>query len=134
MWDLVSYSVQQNIISEHEGDPVTVVGYFRHALHGIRRKEVQTLLDGIPGLTVNWIAVHVGKGGSLASNTEYQEFLAASTKDTDGVDSNLNQRIRVDVLGNSDASPQKQGVKLFPDSMLFSFSTHQSAAGGITSC
>ncbi len=111
VWDLVVYSVRLNIISKHAGDPVTVVGYFRHVLHGIRRKEVQTLLEGIPGLTVNWIAVHVGKGGSLASNTEYQKFLAASTKDTDGADSNPNQRIRVDVWGTSYAAPQKRGVK-----------------------
>ena len=133
-YDLVSYSVQRNILSEHASVAVPVVGYFRHGSENLRRREVQGMLHGIPGLTVNWNAVHVGKGGSLASNTEYQEFLAASTKDTNGVDSNLNQRIRVDVLGNSDAVPQKQGVKLFQDSMLFSFSTHQSAAGGITSC
>ncbi len=47
----------------------------------------------------------------IESNIEYQEFLAASTKVNDGADSNLNQRIRVDVRGTSDAAPQKRGVK-----------------------
>ena len=40
-WDLVSYSVQRNIISEHARDPVPVVGYFRHVSQGIRRRDVQ---------------------------------------------------------------------------------------------
>ena len=69
------------------------------------------MLDCIPGLTVNWNAVHVGKGGSLASDTDYKAFLAASTKDEDGADLNQNLRIRVDVRGSSDAAPKKRGVK-----------------------
>jgi hypothetical protein len=91
-YDLVSYSVQRNILSEHARDPVPVVGYFRHRSENLRRREVQDMLNGFPGLTVNWSAVHVGKGGSLASNTEYQAFLDASTMDKDGADSNQNKR------------------------------------------
>ena len=111
VWDLISYSVQRNIISEHARDSVPVVGYFRHVSHGIRQKEVQSMLDGIPGLTVNWHAVRLGHGSSLASNTDYQEFLAASTKAEDGADSNQNLWIRVDVQGSSDAAPKKRGAK-----------------------
>jgi hypothetical protein len=60
---------------------------------------------------VNWIAVHVGKGGSLASKTEYQAFFAASTKDEDGADPNQDKWIRVDVQGSSDAAPKKRGPR-----------------------
>jgi hypothetical protein len=108
-YDLVSYSVQRNVSSEHEQDHIPVVGYLRHGSDNMRRREVQGLLDGIPGLTVNWHAVRLGPGSRLASNTEYQEFLAASTKDEDGSDSNQNKRIRVDVRGSSDAAPKKRG-------------------------
>jgi hypothetical protein len=110
-WDLVSYSVERNIFSEQARASVPVIGYFRHGSDNMRRREVQGMLDGIPGLTVDWNAVHVGKGGSLASNPEYQAFLAASTKpeDKDGADSNQNLRIRVDVRGTSDAAPKKRG-------------------------
>ena len=85
-WDLISYSVQRSVVSEHARDPVPVVGYFRHVSQCIRWREVQGMLDGIPGLTVIWNAVHVGKGGSLASDTDYKAFLAASTKAEDGAD------------------------------------------------
>ena len=70
-WDLVSYSVQPRLeqiffpelaVSYH----IPVVGYFRHGSDNMRRRDVQGMLDGIPGLTVNWSAVHVGQGGSLA--------------------------------------------------------------------
>ena len=61
-YDLVSYSVQRKIFSQHARDPVPVVGYFRHGSDNMRRREVQGMLDGIPGLTVNWHAVRLGPG------------------------------------------------------------------------
>ncbi len=106
-WDIALYSVQRNIISEHTGAPVTMVGYFWTESRDIRRKEAQTLLDGIPGLTVNWNAVQVGKVGLLASDTDYRAFLAVSTMDKDCADSNQNLKIRVDVRGISYAVPKK---------------------------
>ena len=60
-----------------------MVGYFRHGSDKMRQKDVQSMLDGIPGLTVNWHAVRLGPGSRLASNTDYQAFLAASTKAED---------------------------------------------------
>ena len=108
-YDLISYSVQREIFSEHARGPLPVVGYFRHRSDNMRQKDVQSMLDGIPGLTVNWHAVRLGPGSRLASNTDYQAFLAASTKAEDGADSNQNLRIRVDVRGTSDAAPKKRG-------------------------
>ena len=108
-WDLISYSVQRNIFCEHARDSVVVIGYFRHGSETVRQRDVQVMLDGIPGLTVNWHAVRLGQGSRLASNKEYQDFLAASTKDEDGADSNQDKRIRVDVQGSSDAAPKKRG-------------------------
>jgi hypothetical protein len=66
-WGLISYSIQRNIVSKH----VHVVGYFRHGSENPRLKEVQGMLNGIPGLTVNWIAVHDGvcSEKSLSSTT-----------------------------------------------------------------
>jgi hypothetical protein len=52
-WDLILYSAQQNMFFEHAIDSVLVIGYFRLGLETIRRKVVQGMLDGIPGLTVN---------------------------------------------------------------------------------
>ena len=76
-----------------------MIGYFRHGSGTVRQRDVQAMLDGIPGLTVNWHAVRLGPGSRLASNGEYQDFLAASTKDEDGADSNQDKRIRIDVEG-----------------------------------
>ena len=86
-----------------------MVGYFRHGSDNMRQKDVQSMLDSIPGLAVNWHAVRLGPGSRLASNTDYQAFLAASTKAEDGADSNQNLRIRVDVRGSSDAAPKRRG-------------------------
>ena len=107
-FDLFSYSVPRNICNEHgicSRFPVT--GYLRHGSRAMRRREVQGMLDGIPGLTVNWSAVHTGSGGSLASNAEYKMFLEKSTKDSLNPDTNL--RIRVDVSERTDAPAKKRG-------------------------
>ena len=47
-------------------------------VHSQRQTAVQGLLGGIPGLTVNWTAIHVSRGGTLESSAEYQAFLTAS--------------------------------------------------------
>ena len=75
-----------------------MIGVFRN-VHSQRRTAVQGLLSGIPGLTVNWTAIHVSRGGTLESNAEYQAFLASSTKESMNRDPNL--RIRVDVNGRT---------------------------------
>ena len=103
-WDLVSYSVQRNILSSQTNEPVSVVGIFRN-VHSQRQTAVQGSLGGIPGLEMNWKAIRVSPGGTLESNAEYQAFLAASTKDSMNQDPKL--RIRVDVNGSTDAPPKK---------------------------
>ena len=65
------------------------------------------IFSGISCLTVNWTAIHVSRGGTLASNAAYQEFLAASTKDSMNQDPSL--RIRVDANGNIEAPPKRRG-------------------------
>ena len=69
-WDLISYSVQQNIFREHAchaRESILVIGYFRHGSETVRLRDMKGLLDGIPGLTVNWHAVRLGPGSRLAS-------------------------------------------------------------------
>jgi hypothetical protein len=39
------------------------------------------MLDGIPGITVTWTTMHLGRSCSLALIGKYQVFLAASTKE-----------------------------------------------------
>jgi hypothetical protein len=56
-----------------------------------------------------WTAMHLGRGCSLASNGEYQAFLAASSKIQDCVVLNPHLMIRVDVKGSTDAPPKKRG-------------------------
>jgi hypothetical protein len=63
------------------------------------------MLGDTSGLTVNWTAVTLGPGSSLALHTEYQAFLEASTKD---MDSNPNLMVRVDVKA-PDAPPKRRG-------------------------
>ena len=104
VWDLVSYSVQRYTLSSHTKGPVSVLGIFRN-VHSQRRTAVEGIFSGIPGLTVKWTAIDVSRGGTLASNAEYQEYLAASTKDSMNQDPKL--RIRVDVNGSTDAPPKK---------------------------
>ena len=108
-WDLISYSVPQNVASLIAKDSITVGGFFHHVSHAVRRSVLRDMLDGIPGITMTWTAMHLGRGCSLASNGEYQAFLAASTKEKDGVDLNPHQMIRVDVRGNTDAPPKRRG-------------------------
>jgi hypothetical protein len=67
-----------------------------------RLKELQGIFNSIPGLTVNWSAVHMGSGSSPASNAEYKVFLGKSTKDSLTPDTSL--RIRVDVTRLMDAA------------------------------
>ena len=66
---------------------------------------MQAMLSGIYGLTVNWTAVTLGPGRSLASHADYQAFLKASTQDQD---SNPNLMARVDVKA-PDAPPRRRG-------------------------
>ncbi len=56
-WDLVSYSVQRNILSSQNIQPVSVLGIFRHGSHAQRLTAVQGILSDIPGLTVSWTAI-----------------------------------------------------------------------------
>jgi hypothetical protein len=44
---------------------------------------LQGILDTIPGITVNWTAMPLGRGHTLASTAEYLAFLTTSTKDKD---------------------------------------------------
>jgi hypothetical protein len=92
-WDLISYSLPQNISSLMAKDSITVGGIFQHVSRAVRRSVLQGMLDGIPGITMTWTAMHLGRGCSLASSGEYQAFLAASTKENDGVDLNPHQMI-----------------------------------------
>jgi hypothetical protein len=79
-WDLISYSVLQNIASLIAKDSITVGGFFHHVSHAIRRSVLRDMLDGIPGITMTWTAMHLGRACSLASNGEYQAFLAEITR------------------------------------------------------
>ena len=85
-WDLISYSLPQNISSLIAQDSIIIGGFFQHGSPQVRRSVLQGMLDRIPGIAVNWTSMHLGRGCSLASNGEYQAFLAASTKEKDGVD------------------------------------------------
>ena len=111
-WDLISYSVAQNVGSLITKDSISVGGIFQHVSQPVRRSVLRDMLDGIPGITMTWTAMHLGRGCSLASNSEYQAFLAASTKIKDGVDLNPHQMIRVDVKGSTDAPPKKRGPEM----------------------
>ena len=104
-WDLVCYSVHRNIRCLQNSDSVPVVGFFRHKTQNRRRNFMQAMLSGIYGLTVNWTAVTLGPGRSLASHADYQAFLKASTQDQD---SNPNLMARVDVKA-PDAPPRRRG-------------------------
>jgi hypothetical protein len=110
-WDLISSSVQRNIFCEHTRDFVVVTGYFLHGSVAVRRRDMQGMLDGIPGLTVNWHAVRLGPGSRLDATEEYRNFLAASTKDKNGADSNQEKMIRIDVEGSSDAPPKSEALR-----------------------
>ncbi len=65
--------------------------------HGsqIRRSALQDILDKIPGITVEWTAMQLGRGHTLASNAEYQAFLEGSNKEKDGADSNPNPKLNI---------------------------------------
>jgi hypothetical protein len=107
-WDLVSYSLPQNIDSVIAKDTISVGGYFQHGSSRVRLSVLQGMLDGFPCIALNWTTMHFGLGCSLASNGKYQAFLAASTKERD-VDLNPHQMMCVNVRGSTDTPPKKQG-------------------------
>ncbi len=109
-WDLISYSVPQNIASLIAKDSITVGGFFQHVSQPVRRSALRDMLDGIPGITMTWTAMHLGRGCSLASNGEYKAFLAASTKEKEVTYSNQHQMARVDVKGRTDAPTKRRGL------------------------
>ncbi len=108
-WDLISYSVPQNICSLNARDSIAVRGFFQHGTPRVRLSVLLDMLDGIPGITMTWTAMHLGRGCSLVSNSEYQAFLAASTKEKEVADSNPNLMIRVNVRGSTGAPPKRRG-------------------------
>ena len=109
-WDLFSYSVPLAIGRlDATWDSIHIEGYLHLGSQVERRSALQGMLDGFPGITVNWTAMHLGRGHTLASNTEYRAFLTASTKEKDGADLNPSLKIRVDVRGSTEAPLRKRG-------------------------
>jgi hypothetical protein len=112
-WEIISYAIQKDwplvalapCPSLPTGYEVPVHGIFVHGSQNVRLSSVRSILDGIPGLSVTWTPVLVGKGTNLASTAVYREFLHTSTKEL--ADSKPDSMIRVDVSGDSD-NPRAQ--------------------------
>ncbi len=71
-WDLISYSVPLKIPSLIAKDSISVGVFFQHGSYRVRLVVLQGMLDGIPGTTMTWTAMHLGRGCALASNCGYQ--------------------------------------------------------------
>jgi hypothetical protein len=112
-WDLISYSVPQNIASLIAKDSITFGGFFHHVSHAVRRSVPRDMLDGIPSINMTWTAMHLGLACIVRRiPRRNQAYLAASNMEKDGADLNPYQMIRVDVQGSTEAPPKKRGPEV----------------------
>jgi len=98
---LITYSMPTTLSSLQNRGVVPVDAIF-HGSHQVSQRTVDTVFDGIAGLTSNWEALYYGQGEKWPSLNEHATFIAFLRESSrERVDPTL--MLRVDYRGDSEA-------------------------------